>query len=103
MTDSIIQWIPNPVIGKQSSSEFDVLIGDDPLCLNKQCFATVSVKKNKTSSFLKIHSRPDSIIFCSFYINKNSWHTLCPNCFTIFMLPTKKVIFTRYLSEGTYT
>ncbi|KAG2213941.1 hypothetical protein INT47_001210 [Mucor saturninus] len=42
MTDSIIQWIPNPVIGKQSSSGFDVLIGDDPLCLNKQCFATVS-------------------------------------------------------------
>lgn len=52
MTDSIIQWIPNPVIGKRSSSGFDVLIGDDPLCLNKQCFATVSVKK-KACSFLK--------------------------------------------------
>lgn len=44
MTETIIRWIPDPVIGKQSSSGFDVLIGDDPLCLNKQCFATVSVK-----------------------------------------------------------
>lgn len=43
MTETIINWIPDPVFGKESSNGFDVLIGDDPLCLNKQCFATVSV------------------------------------------------------------
>jgi hypothetical protein len=43
MTDKIIAWIPDPVIGKQSACGFDILLGDDPLCLNKQCFATVSV------------------------------------------------------------
>jgi hypothetical protein len=48
MADSILQWIPDSVIGKQSSSGFDILIGDDPFCLNKQCFANISVRKKKT-------------------------------------------------------
>lgn len=47
MADSILQWIPDSVIGKQSSSGFDILIGDDPFCLNKQCFANISVRKKK--------------------------------------------------------
>jgi hypothetical protein len=47
MTDSIIQWIPDPVMGKQASSGFDVITGDDTLCLNKLCFAKISVKKKK--------------------------------------------------------
>lgn len=48
MTETIISWIPDSVIGKQSSSGFDILIGDDPLCLNKKCFANVSVRKEKS-------------------------------------------------------
>ncbi|KAI8092106.1 Dos2-interacting transcription regulator of RNA-Pol-II-domain-containing protein [Thamnidium elegans] len=52
MTETIISWIPDPVFGKESSSGFDVLIGDDPLCLNKQCFATVSfLHKQKFMAF----------------------------------------------------
>jgi hypothetical protein len=44
MTEAILQWIPGSVIGKQLSSGFDILIGDDPFCLNKQCFANISVR-----------------------------------------------------------
>ncbi|KAI8354611.1 Dos2-interacting transcription regulator of RNA-Pol-II-domain-containing protein [Choanephora cucurbitarum] len=43
MTDMILHWMNHPVIGKKASYGFDVLTINDLLCLNKQCFANVSL------------------------------------------------------------
>ncbi|OBZ91052.1 MMS19 nucleotide excision repair [Choanephora cucurbitarum] len=43
MTDMILHWMNHPVIGKKASYGFDVLTINDLLCLNKQCFADVSL------------------------------------------------------------
>ncbi|RCH99505.1 hypothetical protein CU098_002625, partial [Rhizopus stolonifer] len=43
MTDMILQWIRDTKLGRQASNSFDILIGDDPLCLNNQCFAVISL------------------------------------------------------------
>lgn len=61
MVDKIIAWIPDPVIGKQSSCGFDILLGDDPLCLNKQCFATVSVRYTFIVNYLNFSSNNKQI------------------------------------------
>ncbi|KAI9483867.1 MAG: Dos2-interacting transcription regulator of RNA-Pol-II-domain-containing protein [Benjaminiella poitrasii] len=64
MTDSIISWIPDPVVGKQASTSFDTLIGDDTLSLNKTCFATISFlykQKFMTYSFPKLLEKFNSV------------------------------------------
>jgi hypothetical protein len=47
MIDYLINLIPDAVVGKHASSGFDILIGDDVLCLNKQCYANISVSTTK--------------------------------------------------------
>ncbi|KAK4518028.1 Sorting nexin, cytoplasm-to-vacuole targeting pathway/endosomal sorting [Mucor velutinosus] len=52
MIDYLINVIPDPVVGKHASSGFDILIGDDALCLNKQCYANISfLYKQKFMTF----------------------------------------------------
>ncbi|CEP08803.1 hypothetical protein [Parasitella parasitica] len=43
MIDFLIGLIPDNVVGRHASSGFDILVGDDPLCLNKQCYANISL------------------------------------------------------------
>lgn len=56
--DAILRWIPDPVIGKQSARGFDILIVDDPLCLNKQCSANITVG----ISFLKEKRKKQQVL-----------------------------------------
>ncbi|KAL7335341.1 hypothetical protein PS15p_200831 [Mucor circinelloides] len=52
MIDFLISLIPDAVVGKHASSGFDILVGDDALCLNKQCFANISfLYKQKFMTF----------------------------------------------------
>ncbi|KAI8647563.1 RNAPII transcription regulator C-terminal-domain-containing protein [Parasitella parasitica] len=52
MIDFLITLIPDSVVGRNASSGFDVLVGDDPLCLNKQCYANISfLYKQKFMNF----------------------------------------------------
>ncbi|KAI7904266.1 Dos2-interacting transcription regulator of RNA-Pol-II-domain-containing protein [Cokeromyces recurvatus] len=64
MTKSIITWISDPVMSKYASTSFDVLIGDDALCLNKQCAATISLsykQKFMTYSFSRLLEKYNSV------------------------------------------
>ncbi|KAL9549495.1 hypothetical protein MBANPS3_005181 [Mucor bainieri] len=52
MIDYLISLIPDAVVGKHASSGFDILVGDDALCLNKQCYANISfLYKQKFMTF----------------------------------------------------
>ncbi|KAI8997791.1 Dos2-interacting transcription regulator of RNA-Pol-II-domain-containing protein [Pilobolus umbonatus] len=46
MTDKIISYLADTSLGKQAAAGFDILIGDDALCLNKQTSCTISVSQN---------------------------------------------------------
>ncbi|CAO3632451.1 unnamed protein product [Mucor fragilis] len=52
MIDFLISLIPDAVVGRHASSGFDILVGDDALCLNKQCYANISfLYKQKFMTF----------------------------------------------------
>ncbi|CAO0790536.1 unnamed protein product [Mucor circinelloides] len=64
MIDFLISLIPDAVVGKHASSGFDILVGDDALCLNKQCFANISV-------------RSTGILVCDTCVNIILLHSFC--------------------------
>ncbi|KAI8388489.1 RNAPII transcription regulator C-terminal-domain-containing protein [Radiomyces spectabilis] len=43
LTQKIIHLCSNPVLGLQAAKGFDILIGEDPLTLNKATFATINI------------------------------------------------------------
>lgn len=69
MIDFLISLIPDAVVGKHASSGFDILVGDDALCLNKQCFANISVR---SKGILMCDTCINIILLHSFCTSKNS-------------------------------
>jgi DNA repair/transcription protein MET18/MMS19 len=47
LADKLIDWCSIPITEVETPQDFDILLGDDHLALNKSCFASMTVRQEE--------------------------------------------------------